>query len=61
LAETGRGDAVVLGEGLEADSIPDLIQALGIGAPSLHAAFGSKEALCAEALNSCCESNASFV
>lgn len=37
-------------KGFEATSIADLIEATGIGAPSLYAAFHSKEALYAEAL-----------
>ena len=37
-------------KGFEATSIADLTQAMGIGSPSLYAAFGSKEALYVEAL-----------
>jgi AcrR family transcriptional regulator len=48
-------------KGYEATSISDLTEALGIGAPSLYAAFGSKEALYTEALNHYCESNAALV
>ena len=48
-------------KGYEATSISDLTEALGIGAPSLYAAFGSKEALYTEALNYYCESNEALV
>jgi AcrR family transcriptional regulator len=37
-------------KGFEATSISDLRQAMGINSPSLYAAFGSKEALFAEAI-----------
>jgi AcrR family transcriptional regulator len=37
-------------KGYEATSIADLTERMGIGAPSLYAAFGSKEALYVEAL-----------
>jgi AcrR family transcriptional regulator len=47
--------------GFEATSIADLTQAMGIGAPSLYAAFKSKEALYAEALCHYRENNEAFV
>lgn len=37
-------------KGFEATSIADLTEAMGIGSPSLYAAFGSKEGLYVEAL-----------
>lgn len=48
-------------KGFEATSIADLTEAMGIGAPSLYAAFGSKEALYAEALRHYRENNEAFV
>jgi AcrR family transcriptional regulator len=48
-------------KGFEATSIADLTEAMGIGAPSLYAAFGSKEALYAEALRHYAESNEPLV
>jgi len=47
--------------GYEATSIADLTAALGIGAPSLYAAFGSKEALYAEALEHYVQENQAYV
>ncbi len=47
--------------GFEATSIADLTAELGIGAPSLYAAFGSKEALYAEALQRYAEDNEAYV
>lgn len=44
-------------KGFDATSIADLTQAMGIGAPSLYAAFGSKEDLYAEALRHYHETN----
>jgi AcrR family transcriptional regulator len=48
-------------KGFEATSIADLTQAMGIGAPSLYAAFGSKEALYAAALDHYRDSNEHYV
>jgi AcrR family transcriptional regulator len=42
-------------QGYEGTSIADLTGAIGIAAPSLYAAFGSKEALFREAVASYCE------
>jgi AcrR family transcriptional regulator len=47
--------------GFEATSIADLTEELGIGAPSLYAAFGSKEAMYAEALQRYIEENQVYV
>lgn len=41
-------------KGFEATSVADLTTAMGIASPSLYAAFGSKEALYAEALDHYC-------
>lgn len=48
-------------KGFEATSIADLTQAMGIGSPSLYAAFGSKDALYAEALRHYRDSNEALV
>lgn len=48
-------------KGYEATSISDLTKALEISAPSLYAAFGSKEALYAEALQYYAETYKSYV
>lgn len=48
-------------KGFEATSIGDLTEAMGIGSPSLYAAFGSKEALYAEALRHYREDNEALV
>lgn len=48
-------------KGFGATSISDLTEAMGIGSPSLYAAFGSKEALYAEALRHYSEKNSHLV
>lgn len=48
-------------KGYEATSINELTAAMGIGAPSLYAAFGSKDALYQEALRHYAETHEHFV
>jgi AcrR family transcriptional regulator len=49
-AVLSRATHLFWAKGYEATSIADLTEVMGIGSPSLYAAFGSKEALYAEAL-----------
>jgi AcrR family transcriptional regulator len=49
-AALARATNLFWSKGYEATSISDLTEAMGIGSPSLYAAFGSKEALYVEAL-----------
>ncbi|KAB0581828.1 TetR/AcrR family transcriptional regulator [Ideonella dechloratans] len=48
-------------KGYEATSISDLTEVMGIGSPSLYAAFGSKDALYAEALRHYRDQNEALV
>jgi len=60
-AALNRATCLFWSKGFEATSIADLTQAMGIGAPSLYAAFKSKEALYAEALHHYAETNEGYV
>ena len=60
-AALGKATRLFWARGFEATSMADLTQAMGIGAPSLYAAFGSKEALYAEALRHYADNNEHFV
>ena len=60
-AALGAATRLFWQKGFAATSIADLTEAMGIGAPSLYAAFGSKEALYAEALRHYGESFEGFV
>lgn len=50
-AALGRATRLFWTKGYEATSISDLVKEMGIGSPSLYAAFGSKEALYVEAID----------
>jgi len=56
-----RATRVFWVKGYEATSITDLTEAMEIGSPSLYAAFGSKEALYAEALRHYAKSHEALV
>lgn len=60
-AALARATYLFWAKGFAATSITDLTQAMGIGAPSLYAAFKSKEALYAEALRHYAETNQGYV
>jgi AcrR family transcriptional regulator len=49
-AALGKATCLFWRKGYEATSMADLTEAMGIGSPSLYAAFGSKEGLYVEAL-----------
>jgi AcrR family transcriptional regulator len=60
-AALARATELFWRKGYAATSISDLTEAMEIGAPSLYAAFGSKEALYAEALVHYGKTNEGFV